>query len=67
MESHGVVTVGATLAKAFETAEIIEYVARVYYQAKNLGEPTMLSDEEMEKVIEKFKTYGQRTKSTDVR
>jgi len=64
MESHGVVTVGATLAKAFETAEMIEYVARVYYQAKNLGEPTILSDEEMDKVIEKFKGYGrsQRTK-----
>jgi L-fuculose-phosphate aldolase len=66
MESHGVITVGATLAKAFEAAEIIEYVARVYYLAKNLGEPTILSDEEMKKVIEKFKTYGQRTKSTAV-
>jgi len=64
MGSHGVVTVGATLVKAFETAEIIEYVARVYYLAKNLGEPAILSDEEMEKVIEKFKGYGrsQRTK-----
>jgi L-fuculose-phosphate aldolase len=60
MESHGVVTVGATLAKAFETADIIEYVARVYYLAKNLGEPTILSDEEMKKVIEKFKGYGKR-------
>jgi len=66
MGSHGVVTVGPTLAKAFEAAEIIEYVARVYYLAKNLGEPTILSGEEMDKVIEKFKTYGQRTKSTAV-
>ena len=64
MGSHGVVTVGPTLAKAFETAEIIEYVARVYYLAKGRGEPTILSDEEMNKVIEKFKGYGstQRTK-----
>jgi L-fuculose-phosphate aldolase len=60
MESHGVVTVGATLAKAFEAAEIIEYVARVYYLAKNLGEPAILSDEEMKKVIEKFKGYGRK-------
>jgi L-fuculose-phosphate aldolase len=60
MESHGVVTVGATLAKAFEAAEIIEYVARVYYLTKNLGEPTILSDEEMKKVIEKFKGYGRK-------
>ena len=64
--SHGVVAVGPTLAKAFETAEIIEYVARVYYLAKGRGEPTILSDEEMNRVIEKFKTYGQRTKSTAV-
>jgi len=60
MESHGVVTVGATLAKAFEAAEIIEYVARVYYLAKNLGEPVILSDEEMKKVIAKFKGYGRK-------
>ena len=58
MRSHGVVTVGPTLAKAFETAEIIEYVAKVYCLAKNLGEPTILSHEEMDKVIEKFKSYG---------
>ena len=58
MGSHGVVTVGLTLAKAFETAEIIEYVARVYYLAKGRGEPTILSDEEMNRVIEKFKGYG---------
>jgi L-fuculose-phosphate aldolase len=60
MESHGVVTVGATLANAFERAEIIEYVARVYYLTKNLGEPTVLSDEEVERVIEKFKGYGKK-------
>jgi len=64
MEGHGVVTVGPTLARAFETAEIIEYVARVYCQAKTLGEPNLIPDKEMDKVIEKFKTYGQRTKST---
>jgi L-fuculose-phosphate aldolase len=58
MGSHGVVTVGPTLAKAFETAEIIEYVACVYYLAKGRGEPTVLSDEEMDKVIKKFKGYG---------
>jgi L-fuculose-phosphate aldolase len=62
MEGHGVVTVGPTLAKAFETAEIIEYVAQVYYLAKGRGEPTILSDEEMNNVLEKFKGYGKRTK-----
>ncbi len=57
---HGVVTVGATLARAFETAEIVEHVARVYCLAKSLGEPAILSDKEMDKVIEKFKGYGKK-------
>jgi L-fuculose-phosphate aldolase len=63
MEGHGVVTVGASLAKAFETAEIIEYLAQLYYQAKGRGEPTLLSDKEMDRVIEKFKSYGRKTQS----
>jgi L-fuculose-phosphate aldolase len=63
MGSHGVVTVGPSLAKAFETAEVVEYVARVYYLAKGRGEPALLSDEEMSKVLEKFKGYGQSKRS----
>jgi L-fuculose-phosphate aldolase len=62
MGSHGVVAVGPTLAKAFETAEIIEYVARVYYLAKGRGEPSILSDEEMDTVMKKFKGYGKSKK-----
>lgn len=62
MEGHGVVTVGPTLARAFETAEIVEYVARVYCQAKNLGEPNLLSNEEMDLVIKKFESYGKKVK-----
>jgi L-fuculose-phosphate aldolase len=63
MKGHGVVAGGATLAKAFETAEIIEYLAQVYYLAKGLGEPTILSDEELNRVIEKFKSYGKGKKT----
>jgi L-fuculose-phosphate aldolase len=62
MGGHGVVTIGSTLAKAFETAEIVEYVARVYYLAKGRGEPAILSDEEMGTVMEKFKGYGRNKK-----
>jgi len=62
MEGHGVVTVGPSLAKAFETAEIIEYVARVYCEARALGEPKLLSDEEMDRVIKKFEGYGKKEK-----
>lgn len=59
MASHGMVAVGDNLAGAFTVAEIVEYLARVYCQVKTLGEPSLLPDEEMGRVIEKFKHYGQ--------
>ena len=59
LANHGLVTVGANMYAAFATAEEIELVAQIYYQAKNVGQPVVLPDEEMEIVIEKFKKYGQ--------
>lgn len=60
MANHGIVTVGNNIATAFATAEEIELVARIYYQTKCIGQPVILSDEEMAVVGEKFKTYGQK-------
>jgi L-fuculose-phosphate aldolase len=59
MTNHGMAAVGATLAAAFTVAQIVEYLSRVYCQVRALGEPALLPDEEMNKVIEKFKQYGQ--------
>jgi L-fuculose-phosphate aldolase len=60
MANHGLITVGADLLRAFCAAEEIEFVARVYYQAKSIGNPVILSDQEMEMVIKKFADYGQK-------
>jgi L-fuculose-phosphate aldolase len=60
MANHGIVTVGANIGAAFATAEELELVSRLYYQAKCIGEPVILSDDEMAIIGEKFKTYGQR-------
>jgi L-fuculose-phosphate aldolase len=60
MANHGIVTVGASILSAFAVAEEIELVARLYVQCKSMGEPVILSKEEMVVVGEKFKTYGQR-------
>jgi L-fuculose-phosphate aldolase len=62
MANHGLIAVGVDLLHAFCVAEEIEFVARIYYQAKSLGKPAILSDNEMEKVIKKFANYGQRKK-----
>jgi L-fuculose-phosphate aldolase len=60
LANHGLATVGPNLATAFAVAEEIELVARIYYQAKSIGEPVILPRDEMERVIEKFAVYGQK-------
>jgi L-fuculose-phosphate aldolase len=60
MSNHGIVTIGETIDMAFQTAEELELVARLYYQSRCLGAPVILPDEEMEVIKEKFKTYGQK-------
>lgn len=63
MANHGIVTLGKTLEAAFNVAEELELVSRIYIQCKSMGEPIILSDEEMIVIGEKFKTYGQPQKS----
>lgn len=60
MANHGLVTVGDDLPQAFATAEEIEFVARLYYQARLAGAPKILPEDEMGRVLKKFETYGQQ-------
>ena len=60
LANHGLVAVGANLDTAFAVAEEIELVARIYYQTKCIGEPVILPEGEMSRVIRKFATYGQK-------
>lgn len=62
LANHGLVAVGADLGRAFNTAEEIELVARIYYQTKSVGKPVILPGEEMDRVLDKFATYGQSLK-----
>ena len=60
LANHGLIALGKNLNTAFVIAEEIELVARIFYQAKAVGEPVILSDEEMCRVIRKFESYGQQ-------
>lgn len=60
LANHGLVTVGPNLATAFAVAEEIELVARIYYQAKCIGEPVILPESEMMRVVGKFADYGRK-------
>lgn len=60
MANHGLVAVGASLDAALALAVEVEELSAQYWRAKLMGEPVLLSDEEMDAVLERFKDYGQR-------
>ncbi len=60
LAQHGAIACAATLKKALALAVEVEVLAKMYWHALQLGEPPYLSDDEMGRVIEKFKTYGQQ-------
>jgi L-fuculose-phosphate aldolase len=55
---HGVIALGADLARAVWLAHEVEVLAKQYLLALQIGPPPLLSDEQMDEVLEKFKTYG---------
>ena len=60
LEHHGVVAIGPSPEKALDLAAEIENLARQYVIVRGLGEPRLLSDEEMATVIGRFRTYGRQ-------
>jgi L-fuculose-phosphate aldolase len=60
MAQHGQVVVGPTLEQALALAVEVETLARIYLQALAIGEPPLLSAEQMEQVRHQFRTvlYG---------
>jgi len=58
--NHGLLAVGADIAKAFDTLEEVEFCAEIYYKTKIAGNPIILSKKEMDIVLDKFQTYGQK-------
>jgi L-fuculose-phosphate aldolase len=57
---HGQISLGKSLASALALAVEVETLSRLYVQALTLGEPPVLSDEEMARVVAQMKTmsYG---------
>ncbi|MDL4819455.1 class II aldolase/adducin family protein [Actinomadura opuntiae] len=53
MANHGGVTIGRDLDEAFENARLLEWLCGVYVRAKMVGEPRILTDEELAKVVER--------------
>ncbi|MCJ7725921.1 MAG: class II aldolase/adducin family protein [Acidimicrobiia bacterium] len=57
LANHGMVAVGATLEQAAQLAVEVEVLCHMYLTALSAGEPFVLSDEEMQQVLDKFDDY----------
>ena len=59
LANHGMIAFGASLDAALALAVEVETLAEMYWRALQVGEPALLPDAEMARVLEKFATYGQ--------
>jgi L-fuculose-phosphate aldolase len=58
LANHGMIATGADLAQAMWLAVEVETLCRQYSIALQVGVPTILSDDEIERTVERFKNYG---------
>jgi L-fuculose-phosphate aldolase len=60
LANHGMLTLGSNLEKAMWHAMELETIARQYYLSLALGDPFILSDEQIAETARGFATYGLR-------
>jgi L-fuculose-phosphate aldolase len=59
LQNHGATTYGETLAQAYSRSIYLEWLCRIYCEAKALGDPRLLSEAELDAVAGAVTTYGQ--------
>jgi len=59
LANHGMLVYGRDLEHALALAIELETLCEHYWRALQVGKPTLLGDDEMAVVLERFKTYGQ--------
>jgi L-fuculose-phosphate aldolase len=64
LQNHGATTYGESLAKAYTRSVYLEWVCRMYHQARLLGQPHLLGEDEIARVAEKLEGYGQTVTSS---
>ena len=62
LSNHGLVALGKDLNEAFNIAEEVEHLSRLFVEAKKIGEPLLLSDRQMAEVLDRFNSYSRWVK-----
>lgn len=63
LANHGMIATGADLDAALKLAQEVEELAEQFWRVLQIGEPIVIDDAEMDRVLEKFRTYGQPQKA----
>ena len=63
LANHGLVAAGTTLAHAMKVAQEVESLCQTYLQALAVGEPVLLSADDMASVLQKFRSYGRAARA----
>ena len=58
LQNHGATTYGGTLEKAYSRSIYLEWLCRIYCEAKALGEPRLLTAAEFDAAAGPVSTYG---------
>jgi L-fuculose-phosphate aldolase len=58
LSHHGMIATGASLDTALALAVEVETLAEMYWRALQIGEPELLDDDEMRRVLARFADYG---------
>ena len=59
LQNHGIVVCGSDMKSAFGLAKTCEWTAEIQWRCMCAGTPHYLSDEEMDRALEGFASYGQ--------
>ena len=61
LANHGALTFGASLAEAYDRAELLEWLCALYCRSAQLGAPKVLTDRQMRAAAEQFNLlhYGE--------
>jgi L-fuculose-phosphate aldolase len=66
LQNHGTIAVGDSPGEAFSRTVVLEEMAEIYYRTRSVGEPVLLSPEQVGEVAAKISGYGQtKPASTD--
>lgn len=59
MKHHGTICTGDSLGQAYDRARQLEWLCDVWMRARALGDPALLPADEIDRVVQRFGTYGQ--------